>query len=272
MKKLEKELEKIGQRKGYIQFGLRELERALKIPKGEGHMMILGARPGMGKTSLALAMARGFAEIENSNVLYFSMEMSSQEVSKRLLSQESRLKLAAIERPSNDERILSKIAKGIQNIAKLPIYIDDNARLTGEGIVNEIKRFSEEEEIGLVVIDYIQLIGDRYTHLGWRQLSGAINSLKRLSRELDIPIIVCSQVDQRLERRADKRPVLTDLKGPDNIVEDADTVAFLYRDGYYNQNHENRNVAEVNIAKNKRDTCKVASLKWVGGYMGFENL
>ncbi|MEK7614530.1 MAG: replicative DNA helicase, partial [Patescibacteria group bacterium] len=215
-------------------------------------LVILAARPSMGKTALALDIARQAATLHNIPVGIFSLEMSSQQLVDRMLAAESRVdawKLRVGKLSMDDE--FSKLRDALDKLSKAPIYIDDQP---GNNIVkmrSVARRLKSEHSLGLIVVDYLQLMtpGKNYDSMV-NQVTEISRSLKNLARELDVPVLALSQLSRAVEARGGK-PRLSDLRDSGSIEQDADVVMFIHRDDKYNENSEKPNIAEILIEKHR---------------------
>lgn len=237
-------------------------------------LIILAARPSMGKTAFALNVARNAAVDGNVPVAVFSLEMSKEQLSMRLLCAEARVDSSRIRSGyfSRDDWDALTEAAGV--LSEAPIYIDDSADITAIEIRTKSRRLKMEKNLGLVIVDYLQLMKGRAS-LERRDLeiSEISRSLKSLAKELDIPVIALSQLNRKLEERSDKRPMLSDLRESGSIEQDADVVAFIYRDEVYNreENNPNRGKAEIILGKQRNGPIGTANLIFLNTYTRFEN-
>lgn len=238
-------------------------------------LIILAARPSMGKTAFALNMARNVALEERVPVAVFSLEMSKEQLSMRLLTSEARIDSNRLKSGfiSDDDWQNATDAAGILN--ELPIFIDDTPNISVMDVRTKARRLKMEHGLGLVIIDYLQLMRAPF-HSDRKDLEIAeiSRSLKALAKELDIPVIALSQLNRMLEQRAEKRPLLSDLRESGALEQDADIVGFIYRDEVYNkeENNPNRGKAEIIIAKNRNGATGTAHMAFIGQYTRFEEL
>lgn len=237
-------------------------------------LIILAARPSMGKTALALNIARNAAVDAGTPVGIFSLEMSKEQLSMRLLCAEARVDSSRLRGGFFGRDDWDAITEAAGVLSEAPIFIDDSADLSAVEIRAKARRLKMEKGLGLVVVDYLQLMHS-HGHVERRDLeiSEISRSLKALAKELDIPVIALSQLNRKLEERADKRPMLSDLRESGSIEQDADVVAFIYRDEVYNkdENNPNRGKAEVILGKQRNGPIGTAHLVFLGGYTRFEN-
>ncbi|MFP4226134.1 MAG: replicative DNA helicase [Desulfobacterales bacterium] len=238
-------------------------------------LIILAARPGMGKTALALNLARNAAVDGETPVAFFSLEMSKEQLSMRLLCAEARLDSTRLRDGffSDDEWL--KLIHGADTLSSASIFIDDSPELTPIEIKTKGRRLKREKNIGLIIIDYMQLMKPGSSKERRElEISEMSRSLKGLAKELDIPIIALSQLNRRLEDRHDKRPQLSDLRESGALEQDADLVMFIYRDEIYNKEETNPNkgIAEVHLAKQRNGPVGVSYLAFLDAYTRFEDL
>ncbi|MFH1156443.1 MAG: replicative DNA helicase [Pseudomonadota bacterium] len=238
-------------------------------------LIILAARPSMGKTAFALNIARNVAMEEQVPVAIFSLEMSKEQLSMRLLTSEARIDSNRLKTGfiSQEDWQNATDAAGALNDA--PIFIDDTANISSMEIRAKARRLKMDKGLGLVIIDYLQLMkapvqSDRRD----LEIAEISRSLKALAKELDIPVVALSQLNRMLEQRAEKRPLLSDLRESGALEQDADIVAFIYRDEVYNKepNNPNRGKAEIIVAKNRNGSVGTAFMTFLGAYTRFEEL
>ncbi|MGH9282228.1 MAG: replicative DNA helicase, partial [Acidimicrobiales bacterium] len=231
------------------------------------NLVIVGARPSMGKTSFALGMVAHAAMSAGTPVLLFSLEMSSQEITQRLLCAEARVDATRMRNGRLLETDWPKISHAIGRLGEAPIYVDDNPNLTIMDIRAKARRLKSREGLGLVVVDYIQLMTGR-TSAENRQVevSELSRGLKILARELQVPVVALSQLSRNLESRADKRPMLADLRESGSLEQDADVVMFLYRDEVYNAESSDRGTAEVIVSKHRNGPTGICQLAFLSQY------
>ena len=227
--------------------------------------MILAARPGMGKTSLALGLAKNVAIESGKPVVFFSMEMGVLELTKRLLAMEAGVDATKLWTAKLSEPDWGKISHTVGRLAEAQLHIDDNPHCTVMEMRAKARRLrARHGDLGLVVVDYIQLMTPSTT--GRRsenrqvEVSEISRGLKILARELECPVIALSQLNRQLEYRQDKRPMLADLRESGGLEQDADVVAFIYRDEVYNPESDDRALAEIIIAKHRNGPTGTARL------------
>ena len=242
---------------------------------GKGNLLILAARPGMGKTSMALNIALNAAKLTNKTVAVFSLEMSKTELVKRLIAGEGLVELKRLATGDLRESDWMKIAEAASTLSRTDIRIEDNSMLTVADMNAKCLRL---DNLGLVIIDYLQLMNgaDNQPHKGdSRQnvVSEMSRMLKIMAKNLGVPVLCLSQLSRANEKRTDnKRPMLSDLRESGAIEQDADVVMFLYRDDYYNKETEDQNIAECIIAKNRHGETDTVKLRWMPEYTSFDTL
>ena len=236
-------------------------------------LILLAARPGMGKTSFALNVALNVAKSEKKTVAMFSLEMSREQLATRLLSSEACVENTRLVTGSLRETDWEKIAAAAGVLNRVDIRIDDNPMLSVADMNAKCRRI---DSLGLVVIDYLQLMtsasGGRSGENRQQVVSEMSRMLKVMAKELNVPVICLSQLSRANEKRDDKRPMLSDLRESGAIEQDADIVMFLYRDDYYNEDSEKRNIAECIVAKNRHGETGKVELRWMPEYTTFATL
>lgn len=237
------------------------------------NLVIVGGRPGTGKTSFALNICTHAAVDRHAPVLLFSLEMSHLEVTQRLLCSETRVNATRMRSGRLLESDWPKLAHGVGRLSEAPVYIDDNPHLTVMEIRAKARRLKSRAGLGLIVIDYLQLMTGRHNAESRQvEVSEISRGLKILARELEVPVIALSQLSRNLETRADKRPVLADLRESGSLEQDADIVIFLYRDEVYHRDSPDRGLAEVIVAKHRNGPTGVSMLAWLSDYTRFANM
>lgn len=237
-------------------------------------LIILAARPAMGKTALALNLARNAALEGNVPVAVFSLEMSKEQLSMRMLCAEARVDSSRLRSGFLNPEDWNRITDAASSLSEAPIFIDDSPDITATSIRTKSRRLKMDKNLGLVVIDYLQLMrGHLNTERRDLEISEISRSLKLLAKELNVPVLALSQLNRKLEERSDKRPQLSDLRESGALEQDADVVAFIYRDEVYNKDENNplRGTAEVILAKQRNGPTGVIPLTFLGAYTRFEN-
>ena len=236
-------------------------------------LIIVAARPAMGKSAFAINIATNAAVKSNVPVAIFNLEMSKEQVGNRILCSEAMIDSNKVRTGQLGDDDWVKLANTIGSLSEAPIYIDDTPGISIMEIRAKCRKLKLEKDIGLVVIDYLQLIqgtGGRNSSRE-QEISEISRSLKIIAKELNIPVIALSQLARATEKRDDKRPMLSDLRESGAIEQDADIVMFLYRDDYYNKESEKRNIAEVIIAKQRGGSTGTVELAWMGNFTKFGN-
>ncbi len=237
-------------------------------------LVILAGRPGMGKTAFALNIAKNAAVDDNIPVAIFSLEMSKEQLSFRMLSSEARIDSSRLRRGFITQDDWLKITDAAGFLSQAPIFIDDSPNITVLEIRAKSRRLKMENDIGMIIIDYLQLMKGRASaERRDLEISEISRSLKALAKELDIPVLALSQLNRKLEERSDKRPQLADLRESGALEQDADVVAFIYRDELYNkaENNPNKGKAELILAKQRNGPTGIATLTFLDTYTRFEN-
>ncbi len=232
-------------------------------------LLILAARPGMGKTSFALNIAANVCRRSaDKDVVIFSLEMSKEQLVTRMLASESLVSNDHLIKGNIDEKDWEKLARGADRMAGMSLYLDDTAGITVVQMKAKLRRL---KNVGLVIIDYLQLMNSsRRIDNRVNEISDITRQLKLMAKELNIPVITLSQLSRSVESRPDKHPLLSDLRESGSIEQDADIVMFLYRDGYYNKDKaEDANLAECIVAKNRHGETGTVNLRWNGQYTLF---
>ncbi len=238
-------------------------------------LIILAARPGMGKTALLLAFALNAARTHNKRVAMFNMEMSGEQLLMRMLAAETQIDSQRLRRGKIYDTELPIFYEAVGRLSEAPIYIDDTPNLTPRQMRNKCRRLYAERGIDLVCVDYLQLMGsDRGGGANRvQEISDISRGLKLLARELNVPVIAAAQLSRSVESRQDKRPILSDLRDSGSIEQDADIVSFIYRDEYYNPDTTDRpGIAELNVAKHRNGPTGIVDLFWQGELATFKNL
>ena len=252
--------------------GLHDLDRKIN-GLNKSDLLLIAARPGMGKTSLALNLALNVAKSTDKTVAFFSLEMSREQLATRLLSNESFVDNQKLTTGKLDEEDWGKLSLASSALSQTDIRVDDNPAITVAEMNAKCRRL---DNLGLVVIDYLQLMtaaapgksGENRVTV----VSEISRALKIMAKELNVPVICLSQLSRANESRTDKRPMLSDLRESGAIEQDADSVMFIYRDDYYNENSEEKNIAECIVAKNRHGETGTVKLQWLPQFTTFSNL
>jgi replicative DNA helicase len=247
--------------------GYGDLDRVI-TGLNRSDLLILAARPGMGKSSLALNIAVNYARHNtDKEVVYFSLEMSNEQLALRMLSSESHVDSRKLIVGDLDGADVTNLADGVNSLTALNMYFDDNAGITVPQMKAKLRRLPS---VGLVIIDYLQLMSSgKRNENRVTEISEITRQLKIMAKELNVPVITLSQLSRGVESRQDKRPILSDLRESGSIEQDADIVLFIYRDGYYNKQADNPNLTEILVAKNRHGETGMLNLLWNGKYTLF---
>ncbi len=236
-------------------------------------LIVLAARPAMGKTTLALNMAEYAALKSKKAVVIFSMEMSANQLAFRLISSIGRINASRLKTGQLEDEDWSRVTMAMKMLSDSKIFIDDEPALSPAKLLSKARRLKREHDLGLVVVDYLQLMqvpGNNENRA--TEISEISRSLKAMAKELNIPVIALSQLNRGLESRTDKRPVMSDLRESGAIEQDADIILFIYRDDYYNKESNDKGLAEVLISKHRNGATGMVKLKFFGEYTRFDNL
>lgn len=245
------------------------------VGMGKGDLILIGARPGMGKTSFALNIASQVAMHQNKSVAIFSLEMSSTQLVGRMLSSEARIDSYKLRKGDISPEEFQALAKAATALSKTQIYIDDSSDVTVTRMKAKLRRL---KNLGLIVIDYLQLMqSDKHIDNRVVEVGDISRNLKILAKEFGVPVITCAQLSRGPESRTSKKPMLSDLRDSGAIEQDADIVIFLYRDEYYKDSGEDNanqsdNIAEVIVAKNRHGSTGTVKMGWEGQYTRFTTL
>ena len=238
----------------------------------EGELIIVAGRPGMGKTALALSMLRNAALDSNIGAGMFSLEMANHQLAMRLLCAEARVDSHYVRTGRLPAKLWKNLGISAGNLENAPIYLDDTPALNVLELRAKARRLKAEHNIGLIVVDYLQLMqGPRGVESRQQEISVISRSLKALAKELNIPVIALSQLSRAVEQRADKQPQLSDLRESGAIEQDADVVIFLYRPWVYTQEEEDEGKAKIIVAKQRNGPTGSISATFISRYARFEN-
>ncbi|BDG37839.1 replicative DNA helicase [Parageobacillus sp. VR-IP] len=269
-------IEMLHNRKGEvtgIPTGFTELDR-MTSGFQRSDFIIVAARPSVGKTAFALNIAQNVATKTNENVAIFSLEMSAQQLVMRMLCAEGNINAQNLRTGKLTPEDWGKLTMAMGSLSNAGIYIDDTPSIRVSDIRAKCRRLKQESGLGMIVIDYLQLIqgSGRNRENRQQEVSEISRSLKALARELEVPVIALSQLSRSVEQRQDKRPMMSDIRESGSIEQDADIVAFLYRDDYYNKDSENKNIIEIIIAKQRNGPVGTVQLAFIKEYNKFVNL
>lgn len=236
-------------------------------------LILVAARPAMGKSAFALNIASYAATRAKIPVMIFSLEMSKEQMANRILCSEAMVDSNKVRTGKIDDDEWTKLAEASGELSEAQIFIDDTPGISIMEIRAKCRKLKLEKNIGLVVIDYLQLVqgsGKRGSSRE-QEIAEISRSLKILAKEINVPVIALSQLSRAPEQRPDHRPMLSDLRESGSIEQDADIVMFLYRDDYYNEDSEKKNIAEVILAKHRSGSTGTVELLWLGNYTKFAN-
>lgn len=256
--------EHLGSRTGFSQLD------AITTGLNKSDLIILAARPAMGKSALALNIAVNCCKQSMKEVVIFSLEMGKEQLVTRMLASESLVNNTCLRSGQISPEDWTKLAAGTESLQRLPIYLDDGAGINVPQMKAKLRRM---RNLGLVVIDYLQLMSSPNKHTSRvTEVSEITRQLKLMAKELNVPVIALSQLSRSSEKRDDKRPMLSDLRESGSIEQDADIILFLYRDAYYDKENSDQSTAECIVAKNRHGSTGTVNLAWIGEYTLFRSL
>ena len=236
-------------------------------------LILIAARPSMGKTAFVLNIAEYMAFRSNETVAIFSLEMSKEQLVNRLFALESRVDSQILRTGNLSDNDWSSLIEAAGVIGRSNLIIDDTPGITVSELRSKCRKYKLEHNLGIIMIDYLQLMqGSRKSESRQQEISDISRSLKEIARELQVPVVALSQLSRAVEQRPDHRPMLSDLRESGAIEQDADVVMFLYRDDYYNHDTEKKDVAEVIIAKQRNGPIGTVELAWLPRYTKFANM
>jgi len=268
------ELDKIAATPGTVTgvaSGLTDLDN---ITSGfhSGELIIVAGRPGMGKTALALSMGRNAAVMDKVGVGMFSLEMANHQLAMRLLCAEGRVDSHLVRTGKLPKGQWKNLSHAVGNLAEAPIYLDDSAGMSVLEVRAKARRLKAEKDIGLIIVDYLQLMsGPKGVESRQQEISQISRSLKNLAKEIQVPVVALSQLSRAVENRTDRRPQLSDLRESGAIEQDADVVMFLYRPWIYTQEDEDKGKAQVIVAKQRNGPTGNISVTFIDRFARFEN-
>jgi replicative DNA helicase len=253
--------------------GFRELD-LLTSGFQRGNLIVLAARPSMGKSGLALCIAANQAVRCETPVALFTLEMSKAEVTQRLMCSEAKVESQRLRTGRLAQEDWSRLTAACDRLAKAPLYVDDTGSITMMEIRSKARRLkSREPSLGLILVDYLQLMTSGSTAENRvQEVSQISRALKVLARDLDVPIVAVSQLSRAVEQRHDKRPILSDLRDSGSIEQDADLVLFIYRDEYYNPESPDQGLAEIHLAKHRNGPTGTVKLSFLKRFAKFADL
>lgn len=236
-------------------------------------LVIVAARPSMGKTALVLGWSQFVGIYNRKPVAFFSLEMSKEQLVLRMLCSESRISNSNVRTGHLSERDFAKIVDGASRISEAEIFIDDTPAITITELRAKARRLHRDHQLGMIVVDYLQLLrSPAYSNSREQEISDISRSLKALAKELNVPVIALSQLNRSVESRNDKRPMMSDLRESGAIEQDADLIMFIYRDEVYNKETQDKGVAEIIIAKQRTGPTGAVRVAFSGEYTRFDNL
>lgn len=270
-------IEKLYEKKKLVTGVPTGFEKIDNITSGlqKSDLIIIAGRPSMGKTAFALDIARHAAIKERVHVAVFSLEMSKEQLVIRMLSSEAGVDSQRLRKGFLGETDWPKLTAAAGKLSEAPIFIDDTPAITALEVKAKARRLKAESGLGLIILDYLQLMrSPRFKDSREQEISEISRSLKALAKELNVPVVALSQLNRKVEDRTNKRPQMADLRESGAIEQDADVIAFIYRDEVYNRSEDNpeRGIAEINIGKQRNGPVGTAKLVFLEKYTCFENL
>jgi len=252
--------------------GFMDLDR-LTSGLQNSDLVVIAARPSMGKTTLALNMAQQIAVREKKATAFFSMEMSKEQLAQRLLCAESQVDAQNMRRGFLSQDEWHKLTRAVGPLSEAPLYIDDTASLSVMEVRAKARRLKAEKKLDAIFVDYLQLMrGFSRAESRQQELSEISRALKALAKELEVPVVALSQLSRAVEKRPDRRPILSDLMESGGIEANADVVMFIYRESYYNKDTEKGNIAEISIAKQRNGPTGLTELYFLDKFTKFANV
>ncbi|MGV8145397.1 MAG: replicative DNA helicase [Alkaliphilus sp.] len=266
------QIEKLYENKGGfrgLSTGFTDVDRKLS-GLNKTDLILVAARPAMGKSAFAMNLAQNIAVRDGGAVAIFSLEMSKEQLMLRMIAAESMVDLTKIQNGDLNEKEWVNIASAMTPLSQSNIYFDDTPGISVMEMKSKCRRLKIEKGLDVVLVDYLQLMqGDGRTENRQQEISAISRNLKMLAKELNCPVIALSQLSRAPELRSDHRPILSDLRESGAIEQDADIVMFLYRDEYYHADSEQKNIAELIVAKHRHGETGTISLIWLGNYQKF---
>ena len=271
-----KRIEELSKQEGGISglpSGFREIDKCTAGWQGSD-LVVIAARPGMGKTAFVLNVAENVAIKQGITTAIFSLEMSNVQLVNRMLSLESTVDADKLRKGRLDSSDWGKLIEGADSIAKSHLIIDDTPGISISELRSKCRKYKMENDLGLVIIDYLQLMSGsgRRSDNRQQEISDISRALKALARELNVPVVTLSQLSRAVEQRPDHRPMLSDLRESGAIEQDADVVMFLYRDDYYNKDTDIKGIAEIIIAKQRNGPIGTVKMAWIPEQTRFADL
>lgn len=266
------ELAKLKGRVSGVPTGFTLLDNMLTGLHG-GELIIIGARPSMGKTSFAMNIAAHAALYANKSVAVFSLEMPREQIALRMLCSDARVNMQSVRQGTLREEDWIKLAKSIGPMSNSPVYIDDTAGITPTQLRSRCRRLMMDKGLDLIIVDYLGLMhADGKTENRQLEVSEISRQLKAIALELKVPLIACAQLSRASTTRDNKRPALSDLRDSGSIEQDADVVMFIHREGYYDPETADKNVGEIIIAKQRNGPLGTVKVAWLSEYTTYTDL
>ena len=238
-----------------------------------GELVVVGARPSMGKTSFAMNIASHASLKHGKSVAVFTLEMPREQIAMRMLCSDAQVDMQRVRKGTLTDKDWSSLANSVQHMADAPMYIDDTAGITPSQLRSRCRRLKMDKGLDLVVVDYLGLMkADGRVESRQLEVSEISRQLKAIALDMKIPIVACAQLSRANKDRLDKRPVLSDLRDSGSIEQDADVVMFLHREEYYNKDTEDKNIGEVIISKQRSGPLGTVKLAWLSEFTTFANL
>jgi replicative DNA helicase len=255
-----------------IPTGFTKLDRDILAGLQPSDLIIVGARPAMGKTSFALTIAKNIAISQGIAVGIFSLEMSKEQLVDRLLSSEARINSWKLRTGNLTDEDFPKIGEAMGRLSEAPIFVDDSPHINVMEMRAKARRLQSEQGLGLIIVDYLQLMGGRNVENRVQEVSEISRGLKGLARELNVPVIALSQLSRSVESRPQKIPMLADLRESGSIEQDADVVIFIYREDYYEKDSERKNIADILVQKHRNGPVGDVELYFSPEYTQFRDI
>ena len=252
--------------------GFYDLDNLLTGLHG-GELIIVGARPSMGKTSFAMNIAQYASLNKGKTTAVFTLEMPREQIAMRMLCSDARVDMQRVRKGTLTDQDWLKLSLSFETMARAPMFIDDTAGITPTQLRSRCRRLMMDKGLDMIVVDYLGLMrADGRTESRQLEVSEISRQLKAIALELKVPLVACAQLSRANKDRQDKRPVLSDLRDSGSIEQDADVVMFLHREEYYNHDTEDKNIAEVNISKQRSGPLGTVKLAWLSEFTTFANL
>ena len=267
------EIEEAARNKGKVtglSTGFTDLDNMLTGLHG-GELLLVAARPAMGKTAFVLNIAHDLAVVHKKPCAIFSLEMSKEQLISRMIAIDAMVDSKSMKLGNMPDEDWDKVIESVDDIARAPLFIDDNSAITVSGLRSKCRKLKQTQNIELIIIDYLQLMSsNRPVESRQQFISDVSRALKNIARELNVPVIALSQLSRAVDGRTDHKPVLSDLRESGAIEQDADVVMFIYRDEYYNPETTTKpQTAEIIIAKQRNGETGSIDLRWIGKYTKF---